>query len=93
VTSEQPPAWKVELSPAALRQVRRLDGQIRRRVLAAVTALATVQRPAGIRALTGHSGLLRIKVGDYRVVYTVQDDKLVVLVVTPGHRRDVYRNL
>ncbi|MET9023706.1 type II toxin-antitoxin system RelE/ParE family toxin [Actinopolymorpha sp. NPDC004070] len=52
---------------------------------------AVEPRPHGAQALQGRSGLLRIRVGDYRVIYEVQDARLVVLVVDLGHRRDIYR--
>ena len=46
-----------------------------------------------MRALTGHPGYLRVRVGDYRIAYTVDDGRLLVLVLAVGHRRDVYRDL
>lgn len=87
------PVWKIELTPAAVRQLRKLDGLVRRRIVTAIDQLVVTPRPAGVKALTGHPGLLRIRVGDYRVVYTVRDQQLVVLVITVTHRRDVYRDL
>jgi mRNA interferase RelE/StbE len=92
VTGGTPP-FKVEITPGALRQLRRLDTAIRRRVVAAIDRLASVPRPPGVRALTGHADLLRIRIGDYRVVYTVRDGQLLVLVVAIAHRREVYRDL
>lgn len=85
--------YAIEWSPAAARALRKLDKPTARRLALRVSALAVDPRPAGAKALTGASGLLRIRIGDYRVVYTVEDDQLVVLVLTLGHRRDVYRNL
>lgn len=87
------PTWKIELTPAAARQIGKLDKSMRRRIVTAIDGLGRTQRPAGVRALTGHPGLLRIRVGDYRVVYTVRDELLVVLVVAVAHRREVYRDL
>ncbi|MEV0153962.1 type II toxin-antitoxin system RelE/ParE family toxin [Micromonospora sp. NPDC050686] len=52
--------------------------------------MAAEPRPAGVKALAGHPGLLRIRVGDYRIIYTVRDHELIVLVVHLGHRGDVY---
>jgi mRNA interferase RelE/StbE len=51
--------------------------------------LAEDPRPPGARALQGRPGL-RVRVGDYRIIYTVEDDVLLVVVVRLGHRRDVY---
>jgi mRNA interferase RelE/StbE len=62
------------------------------RIRTATEALRDEPRPAGARMLTGVHGVWRIRVsGDYRVLYTIDDDKLVVLIVDTGHRRQVYR--
>lgn len=63
----------------------------RRRIQAAIDRLAEEPRPPGVRALKGRPGEMQIRVGDYRVVYTIHDDHLLVLVVEVGHRREVYR--
>ncbi|MCD4726205.1 MAG: type II toxin-antitoxin system RelE/ParE family toxin, partial [Pirellulales bacterium] len=54
-------------------------------------ALAKNPRPAGAKMLAGPNRFLRVRVGDYRIIYRVEDDRLVVLVVRVGHRREVYR--
>lgn len=82
-------AYRIELRPAAVRALRKLDRQVRRRIQGAIALLAQDPRPPGARALQGRPGL-RVRVGDYRIIYTVQDDVLVVVVVRLGHRRDVY---
>lgn len=82
-------AYRIELRPAALRALGKLDPPIARRVQGAIALLAQDPRPPGARALKGRPGL-RVRVGDYRVIYTVQDDVLLIVVVTLGHRRDVY---
>lgn len=86
-------AYSIEWLPPALRALRKLDQQIARRLTLKVSALAQDPRPAGVKALTGAPDALRIRVGDYRVVYEIHDDRLVVLVLTLGHRREVYRKL
>ena len=53
--------------------------------------LAKVPQPKGVKKLTGAEDLYRIRVGNYRVVYQIQDNCLIVLVVRIGHRKDVYR--
>jgi mRNA interferase RelE/StbE len=82
-------AYRIELRPAAVRALRKLDPQIRRRVQGAIALLAQDPRPPGARALQGRPGL-RVRVGDYRIIYTVKDDVLLVVVVRLGHRRDIY---
>jgi len=81
--------YRIELRPAAARALKKLDPPVRRRIQGAITLLAQEPRPPAARALRGRPGL-RIRVGDYRIVYTVSDDVLLVVVVTVGHRRDVY---
>ncbi len=88
-----PPAWKLELTPAVVRQLRKLDGSVRRRIVTAIDRLLVTRRPPGVKALTGNPGMLRIRVGDYRVVYTVRDEQLVVLVIAAAHRSAVYQDL
>lgn len=86
--------YGIEWTAPALRELRKLDKPAARRILTAVTRLATEPRPRGVRQLTGHpAGTSRIRVGDYRVVYFVADDILVVTVVRLAHRREVYRDL
>jgi mRNA interferase RelE/StbE len=85
--------YHVTYAKAAARALRHLDRPLQRRLVDAIDLLATDPRPHGTKALQGGDGLLRIRVGDYRVVYAVYDDQLVVLVATLGHRREVYRNL
>jgi mRNA interferase RelE/StbE len=84
--------YHVNVSPAAARQLRKIDLATRRRIVAAIDRLTITPRPVGCRALTGHPGLLRIRIGDFRVVYTVRDAQLVILVIAVANRRDVYRD-
>jgi mRNA interferase RelE/StbE len=65
------------------------------RILAALTALGDdpYREDADIKKLTGPSGLFRLRVGNYRVAYQVEDGELIILVVKAGDRRDVHRSL
>lgn len=92
--NDPPRRYRVELAPAARRQLRKLDRQVARRVLVELDRLQTEPRPAGCRAMVGQKGRWRIRVdgaGGYRIVYEIPDDQLLVLVVTVAHRREVYR--
>lgn len=84
--------YHVELSPAAERTLRKLDKPTARRLVVAISALGRQPRPPASTPLVGHPGVLRRRVGDYRIVYRVQDDRLIVLVLDIGHRRDIYRD-
>lgn len=75
--------------PSAAREFRRLHGSLRERIRSAIDGVAMDPRPAGMVKLAGRDDY-RVRVGDYRVVYAV-DDELVVLVARIAHRREVYR--
>lgn len=81
--------YRIELRPAAVKALRKIEPKDARRIQAAIALLAQDPRPPGAKALHGRPGL-RVRVGDYRIVYSVHDDVLLVVVVTLGHRRDVY---
>ncbi len=82
--------YRIELRPAAVKALRRIDRQDQARIRGAIALLATDPRPPGAKALKGRPGL-RVRVGDYRILYTVADDVLLIVVVTLGNRQGVYR--
>ena len=82
--------YRVEVRPAALKALRKIDPADARRIQGAIALLARDPRPPGARVLPGRPGL-RVRVGDYRIIYTVEDDVLMVVVVTRGLRREVFR--
>ena len=82
--------YRVEVRPAALRALRKIDPTVRPRIEGAIALLAQDPRPPASRPLTGRPAY-RVRVGDCRIIYTVHDDLLLVIVVTLGHRGEVYR--
>ena len=82
--------YEIRLVPAAAREFRRLQGSVRDRLQLAIDSLATKPRPVGCAKLAGRDGY-RIRVGDYRVVYAVDDTERLVIVARIAHRREVYR--
>lgn len=81
--------YRVEVSPTARQGFRRVPFAMHGRMQAAIDALADDPRPDGVVKTVGFAGRYRIRVGDYRVVYDILDDVLLVLVVRVGHRRNV----
>ncbi len=81
--------YRIEVRPAAARALRKLDPSIRPRIQGAIALLAENPRPPAALRLRGRPGY-RLRVGSYRIIYTVADDVLLVVVITLGHRRDVY---
>jgi mRNA interferase RelE/StbE len=86
-------AYRVEFSRRAERQFKALSREIQLRLTARIDALAVEPRPPGTEKLSGPDDLYRVRVGDFRVVYAVQDAILLILVVRVGHWREVYRDL
>ena len=82
--------YRVSLAPSAVRQLRKVDPQVRRRLQAAIELLAENPRPPAATPLVGGAGAWRVRTGDYRIVYEIRDEELLVLVLRLGHRRDVY---
>ncbi|HVT18318.1 MAG TPA: type II toxin-antitoxin system RelE/ParE family toxin, partial [Thermoanaerobaculia bacterium] len=84
-------SYRVELRPAAVRDLRKLEPAIRRRIASAIDQLAHTPRPPGVEKLQGQENRYRVRVGEYRVIYQIEDRVLLVLVVRVGNRRDIYR--
>jgi mRNA interferase RelE/StbE len=88
------PRYDVVLLAEAERALEKLATGDRRsalRIAATLRGLASDPRPAGARALVGSGGQLRVRVGDYRVVYAIEDARLIVTVIRIGHRREICR--
>jgi len=74
--------YRVTLAPAAAHQLRKFDPQVRRRLQAAIELLAGEPRPPAATQLVGGAGEWRVRTGDYRIVYEIHDDELLVLDAT-----------
>lgn len=83
--------YEVTLAPAAARQLRKFDPQVRRRVQAAIEILAADPRPPTATRLVGGAGEWRVRTGDYRIIYEIEENRLLVLVLNVGHRREIYQ--
>lgn len=84
-------SYEVSFAPAAARQLRKLPKAVQERILDAAGQLATDPRPMGVVKLEGDDELYRIRAGDYRIIYQIADEQLIVLVVRIAHRKDAYR--
>ena len=83
--------YRIELTPAAVRQLGSLPVKMQRRVSTKIEALATEPRSAGGRKLKGADNIYRVRVGSYRLLYQICDDILLVLVVSVKKRGEVYK--
>ena len=84
--------YLVRIAPAAERQLRKFDPQVRRRLHAVIDLLAEHPRPPAAIQLVGGAGEWRVRTGDYRIIYEIDDGELIVLVLRLGHRREVYES-
>ena len=84
-------AYRLELKPSAAKSLSKLPRVAQRAIAEALEGLSENPRPHGVTKLTGEDNLYRVRAGDYRVVYTIQDNILLVLVLRIAHRRDAYR--
>jgi mRNA interferase RelE/StbE len=83
--------YRVEVARRAVRAIAVLPRKEQQRIRAAIDLLADRPRPPGCVALTGEPRACQVRVADYRIIYEVFDDRLVVHVVRVGHLRDVNR--
>jgi mRNA interferase RelE/StbE len=86
-------AYRVELRPAALRDLKSLPREVLDRVSEKIDSLPENPRPPGVEKLSGSEDSCRVRVGDYRILYRIVDEALLVLVVAVRHRKEAYRRV
>jgi mRNA interferase RelE/StbE len=86
-------SYSVEFRPSARKDIQRLPNDVFRRVQRRIDALAGNPRPPKCVKLAGHTSLYRLRVGDWRVVYAVDDRRQLATVTVVAHRRESYRGL
>jgi mRNA interferase RelE/StbE len=82
--------YAIDIKPSVRRELEQLSNSLIARLVPKIEGLAANPRPSGCRKLRGYKDLWRIRVGDYRVVYIIDDDTKMVSVTRIAHRRDVY---
>ncbi len=83
--------YKIQWKPSALKELRRLDHKIVPRIVHAIESLTKNPFPAGVKKLAATTHTYRIREGDYRIIYSIEESILLIEVVRVGHRKDVYR--
>lgn len=83
--------YALEFTSSALREFRALEKQVQRRITEKITQLSHDPFPHGSKKLEGKPDHIRIRIGDYRVIYRVDARRVVVVIVRVAHRREVYR--
>ncbi|MEH2317556.1 type II toxin-antitoxin system RelE family toxin [Nostoc sp.] len=85
-------SYQVQISKSASKQIKKLPVDIQERLESRIQQLAQDPRPDGVGKLKNGENRYRIRVSDYRILYQISDDVLVVTVVRVGHRREVYKD-
>jgi len=85
--------YEVQFATSAAKEFRSLPPQLKRRVSSTIDSLSQDPRPPGVRKLVGHEHLYRIRVGQYRVVYEIDDEGQFIRVTRIRHRREVHRQM
>jgi mRNA interferase RelE/StbE len=84
--------YAIELTPKAERELRKFERAAQLRIRAAIDLLRSNPRPPAAVPMIGQPhGTYRVRTGDYRIIYEVHDNQVLVLVIRIGHRREVYR--
>ena len=83
-------SYQVFLKPAAERQLKKLTLAIQEDLIALIESLSEEPRPSGCKKLKQRQNQYRVRSGDYRIIYSIEDMSLIVRVIKVGHRRDVY---
>jgi mRNA interferase RelE/StbE len=83
--------YKITFHPAALRALKKLPLKVVHQMNPHLVDLSKEPRPPGCKKLKGNSGFWRVRVGDYRIVYQIDDGQLIILVIAIGHRKDIYQ--
>jgi mRNA interferase RelE/StbE len=86
-----PGVYRVEFAPGAVREFGKLPDSVKKRLVPKIEDLGRDPRPSGVKKIAGGGGALRIRVGDYRVIYDVTDATRTVLVRYVRHRSEAYR--
>ena len=85
--------YTIRFKPSAVRALGRVPKENQRRIALKIEALAGNPRPHGVEKLRSEDNLYRVRIGDYRGIYQIQQEVLLILVVRIGHKREVYRDL
>lgn len=92
-TKKTKTVYQVKFTPAAEKQLKDLDQPFRKQVFRRIEKLADDPRPHGVETLQAEDDIYRIRFGNYRILYTINDKVLIVLVIRIGDRKEVYRQM
>lgn len=82
--------WQIQIERKAQKALKKISEPYKSKIIEKIEGLADEPRPHNCKKLKGVSGLWRVRVSDYRIVYQIIDEKLLILIVRIGHRKDIY---
>ena len=83
--------FKVEITRTAEKQLKKIDKSFQSKIVKLILSLANNPYPSGCKQLVGYHDLFRIRVGNYRIIYSVENKKLIIIILKLGHRKDIYK--
>ena len=84
-------AYRIIVKPSARKEIERINKPDRLKIIDGITSLSEEPRPSGCKKLVSFKSTYRIRVGDYRIIYTIMDSDLIIEVIKVAHRRESYR--
>lgn len=84
--------YSIEFLRTARKELSKLPEDVQQRIAEKIDELQANPHPPGVKALKNGDGRLRLRVGDYRVIYRIESDRLIIIVVKIGHRRNIYKS-
>ncbi len=84
-------AYEIIIKPSAEKSFARLEKALQIKIIKAIENLAVNPRPQGFKKLKSLTELYRIRVGDYRIIYSIDNNVLIITVVKIGHRKEIYK--
>jgi mRNA interferase RelE/StbE len=85
--------YQIKILNHAKRQVKSISKYVQEQIKITIKNLGDNPRPVGVIKLSGKQDLYRVRVGDYRIIYQIEDNVLLIIIVSVGHRREIYRNM
>ncbi|WP_414622388.1 type II toxin-antitoxin system RelE family toxin [Calothrix sp. CCY 0018] len=85
-------SYEIKISKSASKQIKKLSSELQERIQNKIDELAIEPRPDKVKKLKGRENGYRIRVGDYRILYDIFDDVLLISVVEVGHRSNIYKD-
>ncbi|MFK7968856.1 MAG: type II toxin-antitoxin system RelE/ParE family toxin [Bacteroidia bacterium] len=83
--------YQISFKRSAAKELKKLPQNVTDRIIEAIEELVENPRPQGYRKIVGSENLFRIRIGQYRVIYSIEDKELIIMIITVRHRKDAYR--